>query len=205
MLALVAATVAIPVALALMSASKDYVLARNLIPALVPLLIAVAIGVTLHGARRTGAVVGVVLFAYSLVFCVLASVSPALQRPDWHAVASRLGEPAGPRAMVTWALGEASLRYYLGTGAVQVFPGEGYDWLVHEVDFVSDGPAPPVPARLLGPGFRQVGYEKIGRLYARRYALPGPRLAPLRLHKLQRAPIDFRSTGVLLDGIGPGG
>jgi mannosyltransferase len=204
-LVLAAVTVALPVVLALVSASKDYVLARNLIPALVPLLVAAAIGATAAGARRAGMVVGAALFVYSLGFCVLASVSPSLQRPDWNAVASRLGEPAAPRAMVTWALGEASLRYYLDTGAYQVFPSEGYGWLVHEVDFVSDGPMPPVAPSLLGPGFRQVGYEKIGRLYERRYALPGPRLARLRLHKLQQAPINFRSTGVLLDGIGPGG
>jgi uncharacterized membrane protein len=205
LLVLVAATVAIPVALALLSSGKDYVLARNLIPALVPLLIAAAIGVSAAGARRTGIALGAALFASSLAFCVLASVSPGLQRPDWDDVAAHLGEPSAPRAMVTWWLGEASLRYYLDTGAIQVFPDEDYDWLVHEVDFVSDGPAPPVPAHLLGPGFRQTGYEKAGRLYIRSYALPGPRLARLRLHKLQRAELNFRSNGVLLDGIGPGG
>ena len=32
----------------------------------------------------------------------------------------RLGEPAAPRATVTWTLGEAPLRYYLSTGAIQV-------------------------------------------------------------------------------------
>jgi hypothetical protein len=74
---------------------------------------------------------------------------------------------------------------------------------VHEVDFVSDGPAPPVPARLLGPRFRQVGYEPVGRLYVRRYALPGPDLAHLRLGKVRNAQLNFRSNGVLLDGIGP--
>jgi mannosyltransferase len=201
LLVLAAATVAIPVLLAL--ANKDYVLARNLIPALVPLLVAAAIGATVATARRTGAVLLAGLLACSLVFSVLASVSPSMQRPEWDAVASRIGEPTAPRAMVTWWLGEASLRYYLDTGAIQVFPDESYDWLVHEVDFVSDGPAPPVPAQLLGPGFRQTGYEKVGRLYIRSYALPGPRLARLRLHKLQRAQLNFRSDGVLLDGVGP--
>ena len=131
-------------------------LARNVMPALVPLLVAVAIGVTLPSARRLGAVVGAALFAYSLGFCVWAGVSQDLQRPDWSAVAAELGEPEAPRATVTWALGEASLRYYLSTGAIQVTPADGYDWLVHEIDFVSDGEAPPPPARLLGPGFREI-------------------------------------------------
>ena len=51
---------------------------------------------------------------------IWVSSRPELQRPDWSAVAEHLGEPAGPRATVTWALGEAPLRYYLSTGAIQL-------------------------------------------------------------------------------------
>ena len=204
MLALASATVVVPVALALIAPGKDYVIARNLLPALVPLLVAVAIGATLRGARRGGTVVAALLVVYSFGFCVWASVSPALQRPDWDGVAARLGEPRTPRAIVTWTLGAASLRYYLSTGSFQVVPADGFAWSIHEVDFVSDGPAPPVPAQMLGARFRQVGYERIGRLYLRRYALPGPDLAHLRLRRVGNAELNFRSNGVLLDGIGPG-
>ena len=204
MLAIAAATVVVPIALALLASGKDYVIARNLLPALVPLLVAVATGLTLRGARRSGAAIAAVLVVYSLGFCVWVSLSPALQRPDWEAVAVRLGEPEAPRAMVTWTLGEASLRYYLSTGSFQVQSSDGFAWNVHEVDFVSDGPVPPVPARLLGDRFRQVGYEPVGRLYIRRYALPGPDLARLRLRRVREAQLNFRSNGVLLDGIGPG-
>jgi mannosyltransferase len=203
MLAVAAATVAVPIALALLAPGKDYVLARNLLPALVPLLVAVAIGATLRRARRAGTVAAAVLVAYSLGFSLWASASPALQRPDWEAVATRLGEPTAPRAMVTWTLGAASLRWYLSTGSFQAAPSDSYSWSVHEIDFVSDGPVAPVPARLLGPRFRQVGYERVGRLHLRRYALPGPDLAHLRLRTVRRAQLNFRSNGVLLDGIGP--
>jgi mannosyltransferase len=203
MLTVAAATVAVPLALALLAPDRDYVLARNLLPALVPLLVAVAIGTTLRRARHAGAVVASVLVAYSLGFCVWASLSPALQRPDWDAVATRLGEPEAPRATVLWTLGAASLRYYLSTGSFQAQPSDGYAWSVHEIDFVSDGPAPPVRVRLLGPRFRQVGYERVGRLSIRRYALPGPDLAHLRLRQVRKADLNFRSNGVLLDGIGP--
>jgi 4-amino-4-deoxy-L-arabinose transferase-like glycosyltransferase len=203
-LAVAAATVLVPVALALVAPGKDYVLARNLLPALVPLLAAVAIGASLHAARRAGTALAAVLVAYSLGFCVWVSLSPALQRPDWDAVASRIGdEPQAPRAIVLWTLGAASLRYYLSTGSFQAQPSEGFTWSVHEVDFVSDGPAPPVPDELLGPRFRQVGYERVGRLYVRRYAMPGPELAHLRLRRIRDADLNFRSNGVLLDGIGP--
>jgi mannosyltransferase len=203
-LSLAAASLGIPLLLAVVSPGNDFVLARNLLPALLPLLIAVAIGVTLPGARRLGAAVGAVLVAYSLAFCIWASVNPDLQRPDWNTVATTIGEPAAPRATVTWALGEAPLRYYLSSGAIQVTPADGYDWLVHEVDFVSDGRVPPPPAGLLGPGFRETSRENAGRLFVRHYELPGPGLAPLRLRELRGADLNFRNNGVLLDGIGPG-
>ena len=204
-LALAAATVAIPIALAVVSPTKDYVLARNLIPAVVPLLAAVAIGVTVRGgARRAGVVVGAALFAYSLGFSVWASVSPALQRPDWDAVAAKLGEPTRPRALVSWTLGQASLRHYLGTGAYQVVQSDRYPWYVHEIDFISQGPVPPVSRDRLAPGFRQAGYGPVGELYLRRYVLPGPDLTPLRLRAVRGADLNFGSNGVLIDGVGPG-
>jgi mannosyltransferase len=203
MLAIAAVTVVVPLTIALLVPGKDYFLARNLIPALVPLLAAVAIGACLRRARRAGLLAAAVLVAYSLGFSILASADPALQRPDWKGVAAALGEPRAPRAMVTWTLGEASLRYYLSTGSFQVQPAEGFAWDVHEIDFVSQGQAPPVPRRLLGPGFHQVGYAPAGSLWIRRYALPGPELAPLRLRAIRAADLGFRSNGVLLDGIGP--
>jgi len=201
---LAAVTVAIPVAIGLLNQSKDYVLARNLMPALVPLLAALAVGFTLRRARRIGTALCVLLVAYSLAFSVWASVSPALQRPGWSAVADALGEPRQPRAMVTWALGEASLRYYLSAGAFQVIPSEGYHWLVGEVDFISDGSAPAPSPRLLGPGFREVGYERVGRFHIRRYEYRGPGLGALRLRTVRWTELGFRTNGVLLDGIGPG-
>lgn len=204
MLALVAVTVLMPVAVALIAPDKDFVLARNLLPALVPFLVGLAIAMTLRAARRVGMAIGAVLVAYSLGFSIWAGASPNLQRPDWDAVAAHLGEPTAPRATVLWTLGAASLRFYLSTGSFQAQPAEGFSWSVHEIDFVSDGPAPPVPADLLGPRFRQVGYERIGRLHVRRYALPGPDLAHLRLRSIRNADLNFRSNGVLLDGIGPG-
>jgi mannosyltransferase len=202
-LVLAAVTVVVPVALGLLAPGKDYVLARNLLPALVPLLVAVAAGLTLRRARRGGTILAAALIAYSLGFSVWASLSPALQRPDWSAVASAIGEPTAPRAMVTWTLGEASLRYYLSTGSIQVQPSDGFGWWVGEVDFISDGPAPPPPAKLLGPGFRQAGYERVGRLFVRRYEHVGPGLAPLRLGTIRDAKLGFHSNGVLLDGISP--
>src|SRR6201996_4124447 len=184
-LLLFAAAIGIPVALALVEASKDFVLARNLIPALVPLLAAIGIAVSSPASRKLGAAVGALLFAYSLGFCILASIDEQFQRPNWSAVAERIGDPHGPRATVTWTLGEAPLRFYLSTGAIQVRAQERYDWLVKEIDFVSDGVEPAPPRKLLGPGFRQVADEDPGRLYVRRYRFQEPGLAPLRLRRVR--------------------
>jgi uncharacterized membrane protein len=198
-----ALTIAVPLLLAVTAASKDFVLARNLLPALVPLLLVVAIGFTVKRARRIGAVLAALLVAYSLVFSIYVNFDEELQRPDWQAVAEHLGEPEAPRATVLWVLGEAPLRYYLSTGAIQLKASEGYDWLVREIDFVSDGTAPPPPQRLLGAGFREVSSEEVGRLFIRRYRLDRPGLAPLRLRHVRKAPLHWRNNGVLLDGVGP--
>ncbi len=203
MLAICAATFVVPVALGLVAPSKDYVLARNLLPALVPLLAAVGVAVTLTRARRAGIAVGAVLIAYSIGFNFAAAVSPSLQRPAWDAVAERLGEPEAPRAVVTWRLGQASLRYYLSTGSFQVGPSDGFRWWVHEVVFVSDGTAPSPPVDALGPRFREAGQERVGRLQITRYALPGDDLAYLRLRRVDDPSLNWRSNSALLDGIGP--
>jgi mannosyltransferase len=198
-----AATVGIPLLLAILSAGKDFVLARNLLPALVPLLIAVAVALSAERVRRLGIAIAAVLVVYSLAFSIHASTSPELQRPDWRAVADHLGEPDGPRATVTWTLGEAPLRFYLSTGAIQLKASEGYDWLVREIAFVSMGETPSPPRHLLGPGFRETGAEDVGPLFIRRYRVAGPGLVPLRLRALRHARTDFRNNGVLLDGVGP--
>ena len=112
-----------------------------------------------------------------------ASVSPALQRPDWEAVAEKLGEPARPRAIVSWTLGQASLRHYLGTHSFQVVQSERYPWFVHEIDFVSIGPAPPVPRATAGARLPP------GRIRAGRPALPAQvRAAGPRPHASAAAP-----------------
>jgi mannosyltransferase len=212
-LAVGASALVIPLLLAIGPGGKDFVLARNLLPALLPLLLVVAVALTTERARRFGTAVAALLLAYSLGFCIWAGASPELHRPDWEAVAGRLGEPDGPRATVTWVIGEAPLRYYLedgatqskgSEGAIQLKPSEGYDWLVREVNIVSMGPAPAPPQRLIGPRFREVAYEQVGELFIRRYQVPGPELVPLRLRTLRWVETNFRNNGVLLDGVGPG-
>ena len=157
-----AATVGVPLVLALLAAGKDFVLARNLMPALVPLLVAVAIGAHPAGrARRLGIAIAAVLVAYSLGFCVWASFSPALQRPDWDAVGQQPRRTDG-------AAGDGHLDPGRGLAALlpldRLVPGrprpKATTGWSHEIDFVSDGRRRRRPRGLLGPGFREVGYAK---------------------------------------------
>ncbi len=202
-LLIAAATVLLPVALALVSPGRDYILARNLLPALIPILIAVAIATSARRAGRLGAVIATALIVYSLGFCVWVDLTPALQRPDWRAVAAQLGRPQAPRAVVTWILGVAPLRYYLSNGSFEVSTGAGFEWLVHEVDFVSNAASGPALGRLLGPGFKALPSEAVGRLQLSRYVLNGPGLRPLRMRSVRKAALDFPTNGVLIDGVGP--
>ena len=205
MLALAAVTVAVPLALALVVPGKDYVLARNLLPALVPLLVAVAIGVTLRRARRAGAVLGAVLVAYSLGFCVWVSLSPALQRPDWDAVAARLGEPDG-------AAGDRHLDAGRGLAALlpldRLLPGPARRRLRlvrarSRLRLRRAGAArsrPPARARL-PPGRLRAGRPPLRE--ALRAARPRPGAACACARCATPTSTSARN-GVLLDGIGRG-
>jgi hypothetical protein len=197
LLAIAAVAVLAPVALALLG--KDFVLDRNLIAALVPLLVAVAVGGTLARARRAGAALLATLVVYSLGFWVAAATTPSLQRPDFRAVAIELGHPDAPRAMFTWSLGAGPLKHYLGTHAFQVFP-EGEVWFVHEINVISQGDPPP--ARLpAAPAFRRTETFDLGRLRIDRYETE--RLDHLPVRRLKEVETGFRNSVVLLDGIGP--
>ena len=195
----------VPVVIGLLDSSKDYVLARNLLPALVPLL--VAAGGRLHPAQRPPRRRGARRPAGRL----LARLLDLGQRLA-GAAATRTGTRSPPRSANRpcrgrWSPGSLARPRCATTSRPdrsRSSPPTASSWWVGEVDFISDGPAPPPPARLLGPGFRQVGYERVGRLYVRRFATPGPDLKPLRLRTIRNAQLGFRTNGVLLDGIGPG-
>jgi len=197
LISLAAATILVPLAFALLG--KDYFLDRNLLPALVPLLGALAIAATLRRARRAGAAVCAAIVLYSLGFWVATGFTSSLQRAPYRSVAIDLGEPDAPRAMVTWLLGVGPLRHYLGTHAVQAVP-EGQVWFVHEIDVISQDVDMPRTWKL-APGFRRAGETTVDRFTITRYTTKG--LAHLPVRSLQKAKIGFRSTRVLLDGIGP--
>lgn len=116
LLILAAAGVLLPLALAVLGA--DYLAPRNLVAAMVPVSVLLAIVIV---ARRTGAIgmalAGVVATGF-LILTLDVDLSPRLQRGDWRGVAKLLrADPAhigvSGRAIVTVELGAAPLEYYL--------------------------------------------------------------------------------------------
>src|SRR5260221_273003 len=81
---------------------KDYIVERNLLPALIPLAATVGLGFGASGARRAGAVCAVLLCAYWLPFDGHLAPTPNLQPPAFRDPAERLGPPTRPKATLTW-------------------------------------------------------------------------------------------------------
>ncbi|HEY4779564.1 MAG TPA: hypothetical protein VIH47_08240, partial [Solirubrobacterales bacterium] len=176
-------------------AGKDYVVERNLLPALLPLLAVVAIGLTAAGARRLGLLLAVALCAYWLAFDVHVTRTPNLQRPDFRTVTGALGPPRhGRRAIVTWKLAADPVRYYLHDGAVRMYGGEER---ISEIAVLRKPLATGLPVNL-PPSFHQVGRVRADRLTLIAYASKHP--VRVWFHTLHDLPTGFGEEAVLLDG-----
>jgi mannosyltransferase len=174
---------------------KDYVVERNLLPALIPLLAVVAIGFAPAAVRRLGAVLAVVLCSYWVAFDVRVTRTPNLQRPDFRTVTDALGPPGvGRRAIVTWKLAADPVRFYLRDGALRMFGGS--EW-VSEVDVLRK-PLVTGQTITLPPSFHQVGRVRADRLTLNRYVSKHP--VKIWFHTLRDLPTGFGDDAVLLDG-----
>lgn len=175
-------------------AGKDYVVERNLLPALVPLLAVVAIGFASAGARRLGLFFAVALCAYWVAFDVHVTQTPNLQRPDFRTVTDALGPPGGRRAIVTWKLAADPVRYYLHDGAVRMYGGEER---IREIAVLRK-PLVTGQTVSLPPSFHQVGRVRADRLTVNVYFSKHP--VPIRFDTLRNLPTGFGEVAVLLDG-----
>jgi mannosyltransferase len=135
--ALLGLTVGLGVAalsLAAAAVGKDYVVERNLLPALVPLAVAGAIGFAVDGARRLGLLLAIALCTYWIAFGVHVTQTPNLQRPDFRAITDELGPARVPRAIVSWKLAADPIRFYLRDRALRIYSG---DTPMREIDVIS--------------------------------------------------------------------
>ncbi|HSR93757.1 MAG TPA: glycosyltransferase family 39 protein [Solirubrobacterales bacterium] len=179
-------------------AGKDYIVERNLLPALMPLAAAVAVGFGTDGARRIGVVCAALLCAYWLAFDVHVARTPNLQRPDFRDLTEHLGPPRRPRAIVTWKLAADPIQFYLDGRSERVYSGKTP---LHEIDVVSKPVVDDMPAGL-PPGFRPVQRLRLERLTLTRYM--SQHLQQVPFHVLRDARTGFGSNAVVVDGPAPG-
>lgn len=183
-------------ALALLAAliGRDYVVERNLLPALVPLASAASIGFAAERARRLGLLLALALCAYWVAFDIHVSETPNLQRPDFRGIVEELGPPSGPRAIVTWKLAADPVRFYLHNHAERIYSG---DWPVREIDVISkslEGRAVTGMPKVFHP-IARVRFE---RLTLTRYMSARTREIPFYL--LKRVHTGFGFNAVVVDG-----
>jgi mannosyltransferase len=171
----------------------DYVVERNLLPALVPLAVAVAIGLSASRARVLGLILAAVLCAYWLAFDIHVARTPNLQRPNFRDLTARLGPPHRRRAIVTWRLAADPIRFYLRDGAERIYSGESR---VREIDVISK----PVVGRPAGlpPAFRLGERLRLERLTLTRYM--SKRARPVPFHVLRDVRTGFGRNAVVVDG-----
>jgi mannosyltransferase len=184
-------------ALALVAAlvGKDYVVERNLLPALVPLLVAAAIGFASDRARRLGLLLAVVLSAYWVAFDIHVTQTPNLQRPDFRSITEELGTPHVPRAIVSWKLAADPVRFYLHDHSLRVTGGETP---IREIDVISKssvGAPEGVPRT-----FRPVARVRFERLTLTRYM--SNRVREIPFYVLRDVRTGFGVNAVVADGPG---
>jgi len=173
---------------------RDYIVERNLLPALIPLLLAAAAGFAASGARRFGIALATVLCAYWLVFDVYVARTPNLQRPDFREVTERLGAPSGPRAIVTWTLAVDGIQLYLDHPSHRQYRGV---IPIREIEVISKAVAPRRLPRV-PTAFRRVGQLRLERLTLTSYvARSVQRVGVLALRDLRTG---FGRNAVIVDG-----
>jgi hypothetical protein len=172
---LLAALGGVAVALPLLAAlaGADYLNTRNLLPALVPLLVALAVGFAASNAPRLGMTLLVALCALSLSIVIVVASDPQYQRQDWQGLAQALGTSDAPRAVViSPANGELALRYYRH----DLRPMGAQGAAVKEVDVVAvagspdPGKAPQLPP-LTGSALGVAGFGPALQARTRTYAV----------------------------------
>jgi 4-amino-4-deoxy-L-arabinose transferase-like glycosyltransferase len=114
---------------------QDYFLSRNVMPAVVPLAVAIAAACAAPRARLLGGALAVALVVMFTAAAVRVQSRPYLERPNWRAVAHALGPASVPRAILA-ANGTTAdpLKIYLP--GVHWTEPRGRRFVIREVDVV---------------------------------------------------------------------
>ncbi len=173
---------------------KDYVIERNLLPALVPLCAVAALGFATRRARTVGLLLAVAVCAYWAAFDVYVTQTPNLQRPDYRTLTRELGPARAPRAIVTWRLAADPVRWYLASHSLRWYGGVER---VGEIDVIGKPSAAGRPANL-PRSFHSAGVVHKDRLILSRYISSRP--MKIWIRQLERVPTGYAANAVVLDG-----
>ena len=171
------AAVSLLVPLVLASAGVDYVIARNMIAAIVPAAVFLAAG---YAASRLGLIAAVALCALSLAIAASVGADTRYGRTDWRGAAEELRHPAAERAIVvTPYLSRTLWRPYLrGLREPRMDSVRVSEIVVIALatqgGFTSGPVHPPrTPPRSAPPGFRLVEVKRDPTLTLVRYRSQG--------------------------------
>jgi mannosyltransferase len=187
--ALAACVLLVPLGLALVG--RDYVEARALMPAWIPLALVLGAACTVRRARVPGAALAAVLLAAFVWAGIRIDDHISYQRQNWAGVAAALGRASGPRAIVAYdgSYATAPLAVLLPgvawTGSGQI-PQQGAQYstapvTVGELDIV--GNTAQRIARRFPPGMTRIGSKTVnGEYLVIRFRLA--RAGPTTLHAI---------------------
>lgn len=196
-LGLAACGVAIPLALALVG--LDYLAPRNVVAAMIPLSVAIAVVVASQHSGRTGLLLAVVSVAAFAAVTIDVDFNPRLQRADWRTLAKRIERPlsSGRRVITTVELGSAPLEYYL---APLHNLREGSSVRVSEIDETGYVPLRAGAGAPPAPGFRLRARIDVNGLIAYRWVASRER--SVSEATLRRSVITAADPEVLVPGSG---
>ena len=185
----------LPALLALVG--PDYLLARNLLPAYLPLAAVVACGLGARRAGWAGPGLAAALCSILAAFAIYTMARPSLRHDDWRAVAESLDPAQGTRLLIVPFLGDDPLSYYLGDG---VHRNNRFSGPVSEVTTVGYGA--PAGRAAIPAAFSRRGQQRVSYFTVTRFRAPQP--IRVRADALARSSlVGSRKAAVLVET--PGG
>jgi mannosyltransferase len=177
LLTLLIAAGGILIPILLVAFGADYLAPRNLVAAMIPVTVLIALIVASRRSARVGIAFAALIALAFLAISVDVELSPRLQRGNWRDLAGALADPrslrADPgRAITTVELGSAPLEYYLPELHSLTHGGLV---TVRKIDEIGYAPLRASAGRPPAPGFRLAKRLEIDGLVVYRFVSPVPR------------------------------
>lgn len=190
LITVVIAACGVIIPIVLVGFGADYLAPRNLVAAMIPVTVVIAVVSVWPGTGRAGIALAALTAIAFLAISLDVDASPRLQRGNWRGVARALrGEPR-ERAITTVELGSQPLEYYLhGLHALH----SRTLVRVREIDETGYAPLRASAGEPPAPGFHLKARLDVDGLIVYRFVSAAPRLvseATLRRHVITLDPPD---------------